>query len=207
MKKGEILDKVYKSKLPSRAKQIMFYLINRANAEGTCFPSVKTIASDCGVSERTIQRNMNILVEQGFIIKEERYRDNGGQSSNLYRLQMESENNNIKPSANEKKFDEKKLKDIEVKEETRNIENIEVVNFEDYEKEKKNIVDVSMGIPLNKSNLANKYNCHPMIFCEISKKSRPIRMMSTLSSLCHGVGDNLYPPWTIQFKRYMDIER
>ncbi|OOP72842.1 helix-turn-helix domain-containing protein [Clostridium beijerinckii] len=196
MKKGEILDKVYKSNLPSRAKQIMFYLINRANAEGTCFPSVKTIASDCGVSERTIQRNMNILVEQGFIIKEERYRDNGGQSSNLYRLQMEPENNNnnIKPNANEKKFDEKKLKDIEVKEETSNIENIEVVNFEDYEKEKKNIVDVSMGIPLNKANLVNKYNCHPMIFCEIGKKSKPIRTMSTLDSLCHGVGDNLYPP-------------
>lgn len=206
MKKGEMLDKVYKSNLPSRAKQIMFYLINRANAEGTCFPSVKTIASDCGVSERTIQRNMNILVEQGFIIKEERYRDNGGQSSNLYRLQMESENNNnIKLSANKKKFDEKKLKDIEVKEETSNIKNIEVVNFEDYEeekdviqnetkKEKTYIVDVSMGIPSNKANLVNKYNWNPMIFYEIGKKSKPITIMSELNSLCHGVGDNLYPP-------------
>ncbi|MBE0068263.1 MULTISPECIES: helix-turn-helix domain-containing protein [Clostridia] len=205
MKKGEILDKVYKSNLPSRAKQIMFYLINRANAEGTCFPSVKTIASDCGVSERTIQRNMNILVEEGFIIKEERYRDNGGQSSNLYRLQMESENNNIKPSANGKKFDEKKLKDIEVKEEISNIENIEVVNFEDYEeekdviqnetkKEKTYIVDVSMGVPSNKANLVNKYNCHPSIFYEIGKKRKPITIMSALSSLCHGESDNLYPP-------------
>lgn len=205
MKKGEILDKVYKSNLPSRAKQIMFYLINRANAEGTCFPSVKTIANDCGVSERTIQRNMNILVEQGFIIKEERYRDNGGQSSNLYRLQMESENNNIKPSANGKKFDEKKLKDIEVKEEISNIENIEAVSFEDYEKEKdvipnetkkekKYIVDVSMDIPLNKANFVNKHNCHPSIFYEIGKKINSTRRILTLNSLCHGMGDNLYPP-------------
>lgn len=46
MKKNELLDQVYRSNLPSRAKQIMFYLINRSNAEGTCFPSVKTIASD-----------------------------------------------------------------------------------------------------------------------------------------------------------------
>lgn len=206
MKKGEILDKVYKSNLPSRAKQIMFYLINRANAEGTCFPSVKTIASDCGVSERTIQRNMNILVEQGFIIKEERYRDNGGQSSNLYRLQIKPENNNIKPNANEKKFDKEKLKDVEVKEEkTSKIENIEVISFEDYEeekdvienetkKEKTYIVDVSMGIPLNKGNFVNKYNCHPSIFYEIGKKSKPITIMSELNSLCHGVGDNVYPP-------------
>lgn len=79
---------------------------------------------------------MNILAEQGFIIKEEKYRDNGGQSSNLYRLQIETENNNIKPNANENKLDEEKLKDIEVKEEISSIENIEVVNFEDYEEEK-----------------------------------------------------------------------
>ncbi|PWL55843.1 MAG: helix-turn-helix domain-containing protein [Clostridium cadaveris] len=195
MKKGEILDRVYKSNLPSRAKQIMFYLINRANAEGTCFPSVKTIASDCGVSERTIQRSMNILVEQGFIIKEERYRNNGGQSSNLYRLQIEPENN----------LYEEKLKDIEVKEEISNIENIEEVSFEDYEeekdviengikKEKKYIVDVPMGIPLNKANFVNKHNCHPSIFYEIGKKINSTRRILTLNSLCHGVSDNLYPP-------------
>ncbi|WP_027626233.1 helix-turn-helix domain-containing protein [Clostridium lundense] len=194
MKKGEMLDKVYKSKLPSRAKQIMFYLINRANAEGTCFPSVKTIASDCGVSERTIQRTMNILVEEGFVIKEERYRDNGGQSSNLYKLQIDPENNDIKPNANENRFDEEKLKDIEVKEETSNIENIEVVNFEDYEKEKKNIVDVSMDTLLNKVNFESEYICHPMTLYKTGKKSKLIRIMSTLNSLCHGVGDNLYPP-------------
>lgn len=46
MKKSDVLDRVYKSDLPSRAKQIMFCLINRANAEGTCFPSNKTIAND-----------------------------------------------------------------------------------------------------------------------------------------------------------------
>lgn len=40
----------YKSDLASRSKQIMFYLINRANTEETCFLSNKTIASDCGIS-------------------------------------------------------------------------------------------------------------------------------------------------------------
>ncbi|KOF57912.1 transcriptional regulator [Clostridium sp. DMHC 10] len=201
-----MLDKVYKSNLPSRAKQIMFYLINRANAEGTCFPSVKTIASDCGVSERTIQRNMNILVEQGFILKEERYRDNGGQSSNLYRLQMESENNNnIKPSANKKKFDEKKLKDIEVKEETSNIKNIEAISFEDYIESKlietnnieelnQSIASISIQRPLKYINFINKGKCHPMLFYRINRRINNLRTILTLNSLCHGVGDNLYPP-------------
>lgn len=71
MKKGEMLDKVYKSNLPSRAKQVIFYLINRANAEGTCFPSVRTIDSDCDVSERTIQKTMKVFIKEVFLIKEE----------------------------------------------------------------------------------------------------------------------------------------
>jgi len=75
MKKHELLEQVYKSNLPSRAKQIMFYLINRANGEGTCFPSIKTIANDCGVSTRTIQRTMVILLEAGFVKKDSRFRE------------------------------------------------------------------------------------------------------------------------------------
>lgn len=47
----------------------MLYLINRANTEGTYFTYVKTIASDCRVSERTIQRTMKILMKEGFVTK------------------------------------------------------------------------------------------------------------------------------------------
>lgn len=206
MKKGEMLDKVYKSKLPSRAKQVMFYLINRANAEGTCFPSVRTIASDCGVSERTIQRTMNILVEEGFVIKEERYRDNGGQSSNLYKLQIDPENNDIKPNANENRFDEEKLKDMEEKEEEKNnIENIEAVSFEDYIESKQvetnNIEELNQGISsvsiqrsLKHINFISKGKCHPVLFYRINRRINNLRTILTLNSLCHGVGDNLYPP-------------
>lgn len=86
MKKNELLDQVYRSNLPSRAKQIMFYLINRSNAEGTCFPSVKTIASDWGISARTVQRTMAILLQEGFIKRDSRFREKGGQTSNLYTL-------------------------------------------------------------------------------------------------------------------------
>ena len=131
MKKGDILDKVYKSNLPSRAKQIMFYLINRANADGTCFPSVRTIASDCGISERTIQRAMKVLLEEGFVIKENRYRNNGGQSSNLYKLQIESEKN----IDNQSNSNEEKIKDERLElEEQKNVnrESIETITFDNY---------------------------------------------------------------------------
>lgn len=204
MKKGEILDKVYKSNLPSRGKQIMFYFINRANAEGTCFPSVGTIATDCSVAERTVQRTMKVLLEEGFIIKENRYRDNGGQSSNLYKLQIEPENNIHNQNNNDK--EKIKVKKVEVEGDKKdNLESIEIVTFHDYieagetktnilnseNKTSFNIViqNISQGINCN-----IKPECHPILFQQKLKKLNNFEIVTLSSSRCHGVGDNLYPP-------------
>lgn len=141
MNKYEVLEQVYKSNLPSRAKQVMFYLINRANGEGTCFPSVKTMASDCGVSTRTIQRTMKVLLEYGFVKKDSRFREKGSQTSNLYTLQYQSVGNSVE----EKKF---KLKE----------EEMETVSFEDYKKDEEitdNIVDSSYDCTMKKSEKLN----------------------------------------------------
>ena len=88
MDKGQVLNRVYESSLPSRAKTVMFYLVNRSNKELTCFPAIPTIARETGLSERTVQRALKELVEEGFVEKSSRYRENGGQSSNLYRLDV-----------------------------------------------------------------------------------------------------------------------
>ncbi len=90
MDKAQILNRVYAANLPSRAKTVMFYLINRANKELTCFPAVPTIARETGMSERTVQRSLKELSEVGFVAKTPRYRDNGGQSSNLYKLNVDA---------------------------------------------------------------------------------------------------------------------
>lgn len=91
MDKGQVLNRVYESSLLSRAKTVMFYLVNRCNKELTCFPAIPTIARETGLSERTVQRAIKELVEEGFIEKSSRYRENGGQSSNLYRLDVEKD--------------------------------------------------------------------------------------------------------------------
>lgn len=204
MKKGEILDKVYKSNLPSRAKQIMFYLINRANAEGTCFPSVRTIAKDCGVSERTVQRTMKVLLEAGFVIKENRYRDNGGQSSNLYKLQVEPENNiDSQSDTNEGKVNEENVKSEEEK--NGDIESIGTITFHDYievnkakenhlEMEKEIVLNILVQKPSCDSNYTKKPKCHSMLFKKIGKKVIISKKALPLNYICHGVGDNLYPP-------------
>jgi predicted transcriptional regulator len=204
MKKGEILDKVYKSNLPSRAKQIMFYLINRANTEGTCFPSVRTIASDCGVSERTVQRTMKVLLEAGFVIKENRYRDNGGQSSNLYKLQIELENKvDNQPNTYEGKVKEENIESEEEKND--GMESIETITFIDYievnktnenhlDTKKETAFNILLQKPSCDSNYTKKPKCHPKLFKKMDKKVNDFRKVLTINYICHRVGDNLYPP-------------
>lgn len=89
MNKGDLMNQVYQSELTKRATLVMFYLINRADKEMTCFPGIKTIARECGISSRTVQRALNDLEEAGFVKKESRYHEQGGQRSNLYVLVLE----------------------------------------------------------------------------------------------------------------------
>ncbi|MFT8314989.1 MAG: helix-turn-helix domain-containing protein [Clostridium sp.] len=204
MKNGEILDKVYKSNLPSRAKQIMFYLINRANAEGTCFPSVRTIARDCGVSERTVQRTMKVLLEAGFVIKDNRYRDNGGQSSNLYKLQIEPENKvDNQSDTNEDKVKEENIESEEEKNDV--LESIETITFNDYievnetkenhlDMEKETAFNILLQKPSCDRNYTKNPKCNPKSFKKIGRKVNIFRKVLTINYICHGVGDNLYPP-------------
>lgn len=84
--KGKLIEKVYAADLTQRATLVIFYLINRADQENTCFPSIKTIAKECNISTRTVQRALNDLEEAGFLIRESRFHTQGGQRSNLYRL-------------------------------------------------------------------------------------------------------------------------
>lgn len=104
MKKGEMINAVYKANLTKRATLVVFYLINRANKEMTCFPGVKTIAKECNMSTRTVQRALNDLVESGFLKKESRFHEQGGQRSNLYTLRI-AENQGDKTSEDIVTFD------------------------------------------------------------------------------------------------------
>lgn len=84
--KGKIIEAIYAASLTKRATLVIFYLINRANQELTCFPSVGTIARECNISTRTVQRALNDLEEAGFLERESRFHERGGQKSSLYRI-------------------------------------------------------------------------------------------------------------------------
>ena len=87
--KSLLIERVYKLELTQRATLVAFYLINRADQENTCFPGVKTIAKECHMSTRTVQRALNDLEEAGFIKRESRFHEMGGQRSNMYYLQID----------------------------------------------------------------------------------------------------------------------
>lgn len=77
---------LYKMDLPHRAVSVYIYLSSRANQDGICWPSIPTIAKDLKLSESTVHRAINDLRKAKLIRTEQRYRENGGSSSLLYRL-------------------------------------------------------------------------------------------------------------------------
>ena len=72
--------------LPHRARTVYMYLRDRSNGEGECWPGIKRIKDDLHLSERTVKRAVRDLVDAGYIVSLPRFRENGGQTSNLYRL-------------------------------------------------------------------------------------------------------------------------
>ena len=79
-------DLVYQAELSHRAKVVLFDLKDHADGEGKCWPGIRTIASELGLSRSTVKRALEELVERGVVEKERRWRENGSLSSNLYRI-------------------------------------------------------------------------------------------------------------------------
>ena len=82
------LKRIYQSELPNRAIAVYLYLRGRANKEGVCWPAIPTMARELKMSQSTIRRALRDLVQEGFLVIEERQRDSGADSSNLYLLSI-----------------------------------------------------------------------------------------------------------------------
>lgn len=90
MKQHTASELIFKSDLSTRARIVFMYLSYRSNKENTCFPSIKTIARECGMAVSTVKRALGDLDCSGYIKKDPRYRDDNGQTSNLYTLVEEN---------------------------------------------------------------------------------------------------------------------
>jgi DNA-binding MarR family transcriptional regulator len=75
---------LYTSELPHRAVAVFMYLRDRADKEGKCYPAIGTIARELKLSRSKVKRVLADLEKSGRLRKEQRWRENGGKSSNLY---------------------------------------------------------------------------------------------------------------------------
>jgi hypothetical protein len=74
--------------LPPTPKLVLMKLADAADDDDFCFPSIPLVAAKSSVSERTVQRILHDLTRDGYIVVEQRFRENGARTSNGYRLQV-----------------------------------------------------------------------------------------------------------------------
>lgn len=65
-------------------KLIMLELVRYADETGKCWPKIKTIASSCLISSRTVQRQIKQFERAGLLTIQKEYRNDGGQTTNRY---------------------------------------------------------------------------------------------------------------------------
>lgn len=72
--------------LPTTHKLVLLALADMADDVGHCWPSVQTVAKQCGISTRTVRRIIRDLEESKLLTSESRQREDGSRTSNLYLL-------------------------------------------------------------------------------------------------------------------------
>ncbi len=67
-------------------KFVLVALADRSDDEGVCWPSVRWLTRKTAIPERSVRHYVRIIREKGLIITRIRNRDDGGQTSNEFRL-------------------------------------------------------------------------------------------------------------------------
>lgn len=76
-----IPDGILDAPISSNAFRLWATLQRHSDVLGHCYPSLKRLAAIMGVSEDTIRRAKNELVDAGFVVAKERYDDGGRRTS------------------------------------------------------------------------------------------------------------------------------
>ena len=68
---------IYHSDLSHRARAVYMYLKDHADSEGRCWPGIRTIAAELGLSRSTVKRALDDLYGAGLLTREPRWREMG----------------------------------------------------------------------------------------------------------------------------------
>ncbi len=87
---------VWKTPLSKSVKMLLLALADAANDDGYCWPSRANLSMKTGDSLRTIDRSIRWLVDHGYISVKGEKRANGSKTSSLYRVLLESSQNDAR---------------------------------------------------------------------------------------------------------------
>jgi hypothetical protein len=76
--------------LPPTSKLVLMALADIADDHGICWPSHRTLALKCTLSDRTVRRTLGKLHALKLLIVEARTRKNGSSASNCYRVAVDA---------------------------------------------------------------------------------------------------------------------
>lgn len=77
--------KVSSANVSPTARTVYRALLRYANRKTwSCYPSIRLIANDTGLSKRTISRQLTVLEKEKLILRIHRTRKNHGKTSNMY---------------------------------------------------------------------------------------------------------------------------
>jgi hypothetical protein len=81
--------------LAPASKLVLMALADIADDQGVCWPSHPTLAAKCCMTGRSVRRVLSLLQAQQFVFVERRYKTDGSQTSNRYRLAVSTPQDNL----------------------------------------------------------------------------------------------------------------
>ena len=79
-------NEIFELKLKPRDFTVLACLVKHSNGDFTCFPSYRTIAKECSISQKTVGQSLKTLSSKRLIEISNRKRNDGSKSSNLYHI-------------------------------------------------------------------------------------------------------------------------
>ncbi|WP_153008353.1 helix-turn-helix domain-containing protein [Rhodococcus pyridinivorans] len=75
--------------LPPAEQVVLMWLADHSDDSEQCYPTRKTLADECGLSVRSLDRALESLIERGLVVKSARF-NQGRQTSNMYEVVIQS---------------------------------------------------------------------------------------------------------------------
>ena len=79
---------IFELKLKPRDFTVLACLVKHSDSDCTCFPSYRTIAKECSISQKTVGQALKTLSTKRLIKILNRRREDGSKSSNLYSINL-----------------------------------------------------------------------------------------------------------------------